>query len=107
MSALNDERDLGVLKALADHGDVGAIPRPIYIWIYGDEGDLRQIADRLKSRWTNVEPEVSDDQWVIRAEREQPATEQAILEMVVEINDAMNGTQAAFDGWETSVERSN
>ena len=107
MSARNDERDLGVLQALADHGDVGAILRPVYIWIYGSRSDLLQVAARLGSGWVNTGPEEASDRWVIRAEREQPATEDAILAMVAEINEAMSGTQADFDGWETSVERSN
>jgi hypothetical protein len=107
MSAL-DESDLAILAQLREHGDDANIPRPIFIWIYGLEDDLKMVAARLSAvGWQNVDPEPVDDEWVVRAEREQTTAEAQISSMIEEIYGAMDGTGANFDGWETSVERSN
>ena len=106
MSGLNDhEKDDLVLEELSERGDMGAIPRPVYVWIYGTEDDLQAVADRLTAHDWKCELEQQDERWVLRAEREQSATRDAIHAMSSEILAAMAGTGADYDGWETSVER--
>jgi hypothetical protein len=106
--SVSDENDLSVLAQLREHGDDPNIPRPVFMWIYGPEEDLRIVAERLSALfWQGVDPEPVDDEWAIRAEREQTTTEAQIASMVQEIDKAIGGTDAVFDGWETSVERSN
>ncbi|WP_380877317.1 hypothetical protein ACFB49_12320 [Sphingomonas sp. DBB INV C78] len=107
MNASSRDRDTATLKALHEHGDAAVIMRPVFIWIYGEEADLRKVASRLAATWQDVEPEQANSGWVIRAQREQEATEEAIFAMSDEINAAIEDTDAEFDGWETSVERSN
>jgi len=100
-----DERDAEVLKALGEQGDRPMIPRPVFIWIYGTLDDLWQVAPLLADKgWQQTDPEPADGQYVIRAQREQPASEEAITSMIEEIELAIANTDAEFDGWETSVE---
>ena len=107
MKAPNDrDRDDLVLDQLCAHGDVGLIPRPVCIWIYGAEDDLQTAAARMAGGNWEIEIEQYDERWVLRAEREQPANDEAIHAMSAEILAAIKGTDADYDGWETSVERS-
>ena len=107
MSGALSESDAGVLAQLRQHGDVAHIPRPVYIWIYGEERDLRIVAPRLQDDgWFDTDPESDDGIWVIRAQREQTVTEADIAAMSGAIHMAIEDTEAEYDGWETSVERS-
>lgn len=101
------ERDDQVLDQLGAHGDVGAIPRPVSVWIYGPESHLEAVAARMSGSDWLIELEEQGDVWVLRAEREQPATSEAIYAMSDEVLAVIEGTEAEYDGWETSVERSN
>ena len=101
------DRDDLVLGQLEQHGDVGAIPRPLFVWIYGSESDLEAVASRMSASDWLIDLEQQGDVWVLRAEREQPATREAIYAMSDEVQAAIEGTDADYDGWETSVERSN
>jgi Regulator of ribonuclease activity B len=93
-----------VLEELAKKGDVGAISREIQIWIYGSRVDLEAISKRLTNGWANTVPQFYNDRWSIVASRIQKATDDSIQEMVSEVQAALQGTTADFDGWETSVE---
>jgi hypothetical protein len=99
--------DRAVLEELANRGDVGSIPREVRIWIYGSKPDLDLVAERLASTWSDVLPAECEGRWSILAHRMQEATEDAILAMSSEIDAALAGTAADYDGWETSVEQSN
>jgi hypothetical protein len=101
------DRDDAVLAQLAEHGDVGTIPRPLFVWIYGSESDLEVVAERMAGSGWLVDLEDQGDVWVLRAEREQLATAEAIHAMSDLVDSALEGTNAEYDGWETSVERSN
>jgi hypothetical protein len=100
-------QDRAVLEELANRGDVGAIPREVTIWIYGSEDDLRLISSRLNSAWSDAVPTEEEGQWSIMAKRVQEATNDAVLRMSSEIEAALIGTSAVYDGWETSVAKSN
>ena len=99
--------DRAVLEQLAEHGDVGAIPREVRIWIYGSKSDLDVIAERLASAWSDFTPTENEGEWSIMAHRVQEATEEAILALSNEMLAALAGTSAEYDGWETSIEQSN
>jgi hypothetical protein len=99
--------DRAVLEQLAERGDVGFIPREVTVWVYGAKTDLDIVAERLAAAWTNTQPTENEGQWSIMAHRVQEATEEAILAMSNEIDDALTGTSAEYDGWETSIEQSN
>ena len=99
--------DQAVLEELAKGGDTPTIPREVSIWIYGSKADLDVVSDRLAASWTNAVPEEFDGEWSIQASRVQEATEWAILAMSNELNAALAGTAANYDGWETSIEQAN
>ena len=99
--------DRAVLEQLAEYGDVGAIPRDVTIWIYWTKPDLDGIAERLAATWSDTQPREDEGKWSIMAHRVQSATEEAILVMSNEIERALAGTSAEYDGWETSIELSN
>lgn len=99
-------RDELVLSQLREHGDTGAIPRPVTAWIYGSEEELNLIAARLSDAgWTSIDIDDQGDTCSLVAECEQPATAEAIHAMSEAIATAIAGTEAVDDGWETSVER--
>ena len=108
MSTLLPEDRL-VLKALADAHDCPEIPRAVPIWIYGTEGDLQLVSQRLEAaNWSFTDVvESQDDRLMINAERQQRTSEQEIIEMSAEIEILLAGTAADYDGWETSVEKAN
>ena len=99
------DRDDLVLDELRAHGDKGAIPRPVFVWIYGARDDLEMAAERMGGGNWLLELEEQDEEWVLRTEREQMATREAIHSMSEKILAALVGTDAFYDGWETSVER--
>jgi regulator of ribonuclease activity B len=101
------EMDDQVLGQLSDHGDAGAIPRPVFVWIYGSESDLQTVAARMSGSGWQVELEDQDEDWLLKGQREQAATREAIYAMSDEVLAALEGTAAEYDGWETSVEHSN
>jgi hypothetical protein len=101
-------RDDLVLEQLRQRGDTGVIPRRVTIWIYGNERDLTSIAERLAvDGWPWIDIQDQGDKFSLIAEREQQASPDAIHAMTGAINEIISDTCAIFDGWETSVERSN
>ena len=102
--------DRPVLAELAAGGNKSEIPRPIQVWIYGTTRDLGEVRRRLeKCGWSSVSFVVD-----VREEREweaelilsrtQTADEDAVVAMSDEIEAALVGTSAVYDGWETSIE---
>ncbi|WP_162925346.1 ribonuclease E inhibitor RraB [Aurantiacibacter odishensis] len=97
--------DKAVLSSLREGGDHPAIPREIRIWIYGSQDDLNKVADRLADNWDDTIPERDGEEWSILASRTQPTSDEAIIAMTNEIEAALEGTAADYDGWETSIEK--
>jgi|TARA_R110002049_G_scaffold34990_11_gene113261 hypothetical protein len=94
-----------VLEILEEQQDIPALQRPMRVYLYGEEQELAEIASALKNAgWTHVEPFYSLDRWTIICERLQSATEEAIVEMVKEIEHIIAHSAIDFDGWETQIE---
>jgi len=95
-----------MLEALADANDCPEIPRPVYIWIYGEDADLKIVSQRLaNANWSLTDVVGSKDgRLMINAERIQKTSEPEIIQMSAEIERLISGTAADYDGWETSVE---
>ena len=94
-----------VLELLEEQQDIAALKRPMRVYLYGDQQELAEIGPALrKSGWTDVEPFYSLDRWAIICERLQSTTEEAVVEMVTEIENIIAHTAIDFDGWETQIE---
>ncbi|MCA1749437.1 MAG: ribonuclease E inhibitor RraB [Sphingomonadales bacterium] len=94
-----------VLELLYEQGDIAAVARPVNIWLYGNRDELSGLERKLEQLgWRDCKPRLFDDVWVIIAERDQPATEEAISAMAREIESLVEDTDVDFDGWETRVE---
>lgn len=99
--------DVALLESLREGGDRPFIDREVRIWIYGSKDDLYTVAGRLADSWDNASPECDENGWSILASRTQTTTDEAILAMTTEIEAALEGTAAEYDGWETSIEKPN
>lgn len=94
-----------VLELLEEQQDIAALKRPMRVYLYGDPQELAEIAPALeKAGWAHVEPFYSLDQWTIICERLQFTTEEAVVDMVTEIENIIAHTAIDFDGWETQIE---
>jgi Regulator of ribonuclease activity B len=96
--------DRAILDELAKRGDQASVPRAVSIWIYGSKIELGCVASRLHETWNNLQLAQDEMRCSILADRVQPVTEEAIFDMINEIELAIDGTDAIFDGWETSVQ---
>nr|NUR36666.1 hypothetical protein [Sphingomonas sp.] len=102
--------DRAVLDELAGSGDKPEIPREFRVWIYGTTRDLGEVCRRLEPRgWIVVsfvadmrDEKERDTELIIS--RSQAADEQTVSAMSDEIEAALVGTSAVYDGWETSIE---
>jgi hypothetical protein len=105
--------DSAVLEELASDGDNPNISRPFQVWIYGTARELGEVSRRLeKFGWETVSfvCDVRDERkWdaELILTRWQAATEEAVFALSDEIEGAIEGTRAIYDGWETSVEKAN
>ena len=97
-----DKRAVDLLRV---QGDRGSIPRPVNIWFYGDLDELLDLKEKLEAAgWEATEPEPCDRTYMLRAEREQSTSPEAMETLLKEIEAEIVFTDIVFDGWETTVE---
>jgi hypothetical protein len=107
---LDRPNDRPLLAEIAAGGNKSEIPRPIQVWIYGTTGDLGEVSRRLeKCVWSIVSFVVDvreEREWKAEVvlSRTQSADEGVVVATSDEIEAALVGTSAVYDGWETSIE---
>ncbi|WP_417594716.1 ribonuclease E inhibitor RraB [Parasphingorhabdus sp.] len=94
-----------VLELLEEQHDIAALKRPMRVFLYGSQQELDEIGPALeKAGWASIEPFYSLDKWTVICERQQATTEEAVVEMVSEMENIIEHTAIDFDGWETQIE---
>lgn len=102
-------RNRRVVEALAEAGDVLALPRPITHWVYFEDGAVRATtASTLVGLGFSVELEDVLDaseprRYPLRVERVDRAEKEAVDAAVWQILDAIATADAVYDGWESPV----
>ena len=102
--------DRAVLAKLASGDNRSEMPWPIEVRIYGTARDLGDVSRGLEEcGWSIVSfvvDALGEREWdaELILFRAQTADEDAPLAMSDEIEAALWGTSAVYDGWETSIE---
>jgi len=99
--------DEEVIQQLTKAGDDRSIARPVMNWFFGDEADLRAIGAALgRIGWIDVEPREDEDGWLMSPTKVTDLSDEALILMNHELEEASANLNATYDGWETSVEKS-
>lgn len=101
-------RDMRVLDALKDKGDISDVARPVSHWAYfADQNNAQQFADWATENRYNVHSvALTDDKKVeVRFTHGGTMELEDITHHTIHINRQVKTLGGDYDGWETSVER--